>query len=89
MTKTVLIMFFSLFLPLLFLVATTLLAQDIAHLLTIWPLKLIEATGVMGSNPEGFYNKWIDTSLIASLCVQSITLYLIITYYQYRLKNKE
>ncbi len=45
------------------------------HYMSAWPLMLLEGLGLLGNNPEGFYNEWYGTSILVSLGVQIVVLY--------------
>lgn len=65
--------------PVLILAICILANESIAHYLAAWPLVLLEFTGVMGNNPEGFYDQWYGTSLVFSLLAQSILIFIFLT----------
>jgi len=64
--------------PILVVSIAALTNVSVAHYLAAWPLVLLEFTGVMGNNPEGFYNQWYGTSLVVSLVVQAIVVFIIL-----------
>ncbi|PKG39131.1 hypothetical protein CXF74_10090 [Psychromonas sp. Urea-02u-13] len=51
------------------------LDSGLSNLYCVWPLHLIEATGVLGNNAGGFYNNWYELSMAFSLLVQSTVIY--------------
>jgi hypothetical protein len=53
------------------------LDSGLSRLYCVWPLHLIEATGLLGNNPENFYNNWYELSMTFSLFVQSTIIYLL------------
>jgi len=66
----------SIFLPILVLIVSVLLDLGmILHFLVVWPLSLVELTGVMGNNPEGFYNNWYAVSIAFSLMFLSTVIF--------------
>ena len=60
------------------------LDSELSNLYCVWPLKLIEATGVLGNNAPNFYYDWYELSMAFSLFVQSAVIYVITS----RLINK-
>ena len=68
----------SILIPVITLVIAAVSQSHLANLIAIWPLQLLELTGIMGINPEGFYNKWIDYSLAFSIFFQVLTIYLLL-----------
>jgi len=57
----------------------------LANLYCVWPIHLIEATGVLGDNSSAFYFDWYEVSMAFSLLVQSSVIYLCTS----RLNKKE
>lgn len=51
------------------------LDSGLSNLYCVWPLHLIEATGILGNNSEGFYNDWLQISMTFSLLVQTSIIY--------------
>ncbi|WP_413699634.1 hypothetical protein ACLKMH_19735 [Psychromonas sp. KJ10-10] len=51
------------------------LDTGLSNLYCVWPLHIIEATGILGNNPEGFYNDWLQISMTFSLLVQTSIIY--------------
>mgnify|MGYP003625736496 CR=1 FL=1 len=51
--------------------------SGLSNLYCVWPLNLIEATGVLGNNAPGFYYDWYELSMAFSLLVQSTVIYMI------------
>ena len=58
---------------------------ELSNLYCVWPLNLIEATGVLGNNVPAFYYDWYELSMAFSLLVQSAVIYMITS----RLINKK
>ncbi|CCK76974.1 hypothetical protein OLEAN_C27980 [Oleispira antarctica RB-8] len=72
----------SIILPVLILLVLTFSGLGMIALnLVVWPLALVELTGVMGTNPEGIYNRWYDVSIVFSLFIQSIVIF---SYFYWR-----
>lgn len=53
------------------------LDSGLSNLYCVWPLRLVEATGLLGNNPAGFYNNWYELSMAFSLLVQSTVIYVL------------
>jgi hypothetical protein len=68
----------SIFLPVLILAGSVALNLHIASTITVWPLLLLELTGCLGNNPEGFAHKYMDVSMVFSLVVQAVVIYFLI-----------
>lgn len=51
------------------------LDSGLSNLYCVWPLNLIEATGVLGNNAQVFYYDWYELSMAFSLLVQSAVIY--------------
>ena len=64
--------------PLLLLTALIVTYESAANFIAIWPLDLVELTGLMGNSPEGFYNNWIDVSVAFSWFFQSSVLFVML-----------
>ena len=71
------IIILAIFLPVLFLVSCVALNLHLASILTVWPMTLLDLAGFL-NNPEAFAHKYIDASLLFSLLVQSMAIYLIL-----------
>ncbi len=78
----------ALILPILVLGAFVFTYEPVANFITIWPLKLIELTSVMGNNSEGFYNRWVDASCMFSLTVQSLIIFFTLQIKSSKQKNE-
>jgi len=50
---------------------------ELSNLYCVWPLNLIELTGVLGNNAPVFYYDWFEFSMTFSLLVQSAVMYTI------------
>ncbi|MBB1274020.1 hypothetical protein [Psychromonas sp. SR45-3] len=50
---------------------------ELSNLYCVWPLNLIEATGVLGNNAPAFYYDWYEFSMAFSLLLQSAFIYAI------------
>ena len=50
---------------------------ELSNLYCVWPLKIIEATGVLGNNAPAFYYDWYEFSMAFSLLLQSAFIYAI------------
>ncbi len=50
---------------------------ELSNLYCVWPLHLIDATGVLGNNASAFYYDWYEVSMAFSLLVQSTVIYMI------------
>ena len=53
------------------------LDSELSTLYCVWPIKLIEATGLLGNNADSFYIDWFEVSMAFSLLVQSAVIYII------------
>ncbi|MEL0660082.1 hypothetical protein V6255_13150 [Psychromonas arctica] len=51
------------------------LDSELSNLYCVWPLQLLEATGLLGNNTDSFYNNWYSFSMTFSLFVQSAVIY--------------
>lgn len=53
----------------------TILDSQLSNFYCIWPLQLIELTGLLDKNPTVFYNDWYTVSMTFSLLLQSAIIY--------------
>ncbi len=82
------ILLISVISPILILAVSAYTVTIVAHYISIWPLMLLELTGIMGENPEGFYGQWYDISIIMSLIIQAVVIFFTLATYS-RISHSE
>ncbi len=84
MIKSSIIAIFS---PVILLISLVALDSMAVHYLSLWPLKFIEALGFITNPDEGFYNKWYGVSLISSIAIQIVVIFIV--HLTYTTKKKD